>query len=279
MKILVAGAYGQLGTSIVRRISSQHQVFAYSSQQLDIRSEEQVLQIVREIKPTIIINCAAYNNVNQAELYTNEAKLVNEVGAYNLAKAAEFIQATLIHISTDYVFDGNKKSPYVEEDIPNPLNIYGMTKYRGEQLIQDICSRYIIIRTSWLYSEKNNNFVHTILRLVKEKERLNIISDHLGTPTYTEELAEAIERLIHEGANGLYHCSGNGFCSWYDFAREIVRLAKIECDIQPISALDYQELAKKPSYSVLDKSKFEKTTGYQMKEWQETLKLYFRKNN
>lgn len=279
MKILVAGAYGQLGNSVVKKMSSTHEVFAFSSKQLDIGNELQVLEVIKEIRPTFIINCAAYNNVNQAETYVNEARYVNQIGAYNLAKAAELIQATLIHISTDYVFDGEKKQPYLEEDIPNPINIYGITKYRGEQLIQEVCSRYMIIRTSWLYSDKNNNFPHTIMRLAKEREMLNVICDHIGTPTNTEELAGVIERLIYYNGQGIYHCSGNGMCSWYEFAKKIVELANIQCEIQPISAIDYKEPAKKPNYSVLDKKKLEDTIGYTMKEWQEALTIYFNKNS
>lgn len=279
MKILVAGAYGQLGSSVVKKMSSAHEVFAFSSKQLDIGNELQVLEVIKEIRPAFIINCAAYNNVNQAETYVNEAKYVNQIGAYNLAKAAELIQAKLIHISTDYVFDGEKKQPYIEEDIPNPINIYGITKYRGEQLIQEVCSRYMIIRTSWLYSDKNNNFPHAIMRLAKEREMLNVICDHIGTPTNTEELADAIERLIYYDGQGIYHCSGNGMCSWYEFAKKIVELANIQCEIRPISAIDYKEPAKKPNYSVLDKKKLEDTIGCTMKEWQEALTIYFNKNS
>ena len=279
MKILVTGAYGQLGTSIVKKMSSHYEIFAYGSKQLDIRNENQTLQIVREIKPTYIINCAAYNNVNQAEVCINEARAVNEIGAYNLGKAAEYVKATLVHISTDYVFDGEKKSPYVEEDTPNPLNVYGLSKYKGEQLIQEVCSRYIIVRTSWLYSEKENNFPHTILRLAKQKDNLNVVADHFRTPSNTEELAAAIEKLIYNGAYGLYNCSGNGVCSWYEFARKTIELAGVQCNIQPIDAKDYKELAQKPSYSVLDNSKVQKLLGYSMKEWEEALESYFRNNN
>lgn len=279
MKILVTGAHGQLGTAIVRKMSSKHQVFAFGSKQLDIRSEEQVLQATREIMPTYIINCAAYNNVNQAEIYSDEARAVNEIGVHNLAKAAELINATLVHISTDYIFDGEKKKPYTEEDIPNPLNVYGASKYRGELFIQDICSKYIIVRTSWLYSEKENNFPHTILKLAKEKYNLNIVSDHIGTPSNTEELAEAIQRLIDNGIYGIYNCSGNGKCSWYEFARKTVELAGISCNIQPIKAKDYKELAKKPVYSVLDNAKIQSVLGYSMKEWEQALEEYFKNNN
>lgn len=277
MRILVAGAYGQLGTSIVRKMSPIHEVFAFGSKKLDVGNEEQVLETVRRIKPTYIINCAAYNNVNQAEAYVKEAEYVNQIGAYNLAKAAELIQATLIHISTDYVFDGEKKYPYVEEDTANPLNIYGITKYRGEQLIQEVCRKYMIIRTSWLYSDKSNNFPNTIMKLAKEKEKLNVICDHIGTPTNTEELSEVIAKLIYFGGQGIYHCSGNGMCSWYDFAKKTVELAGLKCEILPIYAKDYKEVARKPSYSVLDKKKLQHTIEYTMKDWQEALTIYFNK--
>lgn len=277
MKILVVGAYGQLGSSVVKKMSSAHEVFAFGSKQLDIGNEEQVFEIVKKIRPACIINCAAYNNVNQAELHVDEARYVNEIGPYNLAKVAELMQATLIHISTDYVFDGEKNTPYIEVDATNPINIYGITKLKGEELIKEVCSRYIIIRTSWLYSEKNNNFPHTIMKLAKEKAMLKVVCDHVGTPTNTEELARVIERLIFVGGQGTYHCSGNGVCSWYEFAKKITELAGIECNIQPILAKEYNEIARKPAYSVLDNKKIERTTGYIMRDWKETLEDFLKR--
>lgn len=276
MKIVVTGAAGQLGTSVVKRLRLENQVYAYDSRQLDITNEQLVYKVLEEIRPTHIINCAAYNNVNKAEQDIKEADSINEMGTYNLAKGAEAFKATLIHISTDYVFDGEKKQPYIEEDIPNPLNVYGKSKYRGELHVMKECTRYMIIRTSWLYSYKSNNFLSTILRLAKERESIDVICDHYGTPTFTEELAIMIEKLIEVGGQGLYHCSGQGSCTWYEFAKEIVKLAKIDCEVRPILAKDYKEKARKPSYSVLDNAKIEDETGFYMKPWQETLTDFFK---
>lgn len=278
MKILVTGAQGQLGTAIVRKLSGRFQIEAFNSRQLDISDEKQVLQIITQIKPAYIINCAAYNNVNQAELHSDKAIAVNELGVYHLAKAAELMGAVLIHISTDYIFDGQKKSPYIEEDMPNPLNVYGMSKYKGELLIQEMCSKYIILRTSWLYSEKENNFPHAILRLAKEKNHLKVISDHIGTPSNTEELARVIQELIEDGVYGIYNCSGNGQCSWYEFAKKTMELAGINCNIQPIKAMEYKEPAKKPAYSVLDNTKIQKVLGFSIRQWEEALEWYFKNN-
>lgn len=275
MKVVITGTNGQLGNLLLKRLSSNYEIVGLNSRQLDIGQEAQVFEAISSIKPQYIINCAAYNNVNQAEINISDAKYVNELGVYNLARAAELVKATLVHISTDYVFDGQKRQPYVEEDIPHPLNMYGITKYSGEKLAQQVCSRCLIIRTSWLYSEKTNNFVHTIMKLATERNTVKVISDHVGTPTNAEELAEIIEQLIENNATGLYHASGGGVCSWYDFARKIIDLANISCDIQPISYKDYKELAVKPCYSVLSKDKLEKEINYKVANWQETLEKYF----
>lgn len=276
MKIAVIGANGQLGSWVLRKLALEHEVVGLNSKQLDIGKEEQVTKVLTRIKPQYIINCAAYNNVNQAEVEVSAAKYVNELGVYHLAQVAKQLKATLIHISTDYVFDGKKGMPYWEEDQPNPLNIYGITKYSGERLIQEICQKYMIIRTSWLYSEKPNNFVHTILNKARQQTELKVINDHFGTPTLAEDLAEVIRQLIHHEGQGIYHASGNGECSWYEFAESILKFSGIKCQIEPISYKAYPELAQKPVYSVLDNKRLREGIGDTMGEWQDTLEKFMK---
>ena len=277
MKVLIVGAYGQLGSEVSKKLSLSYEIVQLGSKELDIGNEERVLEVIKSIRPVYIVNCAAYNNVNQAEVCKELARYVNEIGVYNLAKASELVQATLVHISTDYVFNGEKRVPYVETDIAEPINAYGLTKYNGEQFVQDICQRYIIIRTAWLYSQKENNFVHTVMKIGQEKKQLRVINDHIGSPTNVEELANVIEQLMSKGGQGIYHCSGNGMCSWYEFAKKIIQLSNIDCFVEPISAREYKELAPKPAFSVLRNLKLEETIGDPMKNWEDSLETFFAK--
>lgn len=275
-KILITGAKGQLGTILSYKLSMQHKVIPLSSKELDITNIEKILECVQSVQPDIIINCASYNRVDDGELEVEECIKVNELGTYNLALATRHLSTLLVHISTDYVFDGKKNEPYTELDSPNPINTYGLSKYRGEEAIKSIKENYLIVRTSWLYSDldRKGNFFNTIYKLAHSKECLNVINDQIGTPTNAYELADRIIRLIQDGRKGLYHCSGEGTCSWYEFASKIISLTQAPCKVFETTTLEYGQRAKRPKYSVLDNSKYIRATGDVINQWEKTLEEF-----
>jgi len=278
VKILITGARGQLGSMLEEKLKESYEVYGFSSSTLDITNRNKVFSLVKDIAPQIVINCASYNKVDDAEKYKEVARGINEIGTLNLASATQEIGATIMHISTDYVFDGTKKIPYIEEDVPNPINYYGYSKYQSEQMVKETCSQYILLRTSWLYSNQNKNFVNTICRIAKDKGRIKVVDDQIGSPTNVYELGDTIKRLIDNKCRGLYHCSGNGECSWYQFAEKIVKLAHIPCQLEKISSKEYTQLANRPKYSVLDNYNLRNTIGDKMKNWEETLEDFFKIN-
>ena len=280
MVVLVTGANGQLGQSL-QHISAKYpqaKLVYYNSSDLNITDFSQCQNIFNEIKPDFCINAAAYTAVDKAESDTEKAYAVNVNGAENLAKACQEIGGTLIHISTDFVFDGSQKTPYTEEDATNPQGVYGMTKRQGEQAIEAILKQYLIIRTSWLYSQFANNFMKTMLRLGAERDTLSVVNDQTGTPTNAVDLAQALLQIItkiHAGEisepYGIYHFSNEGVASWYDFAKQIFDIHKIRIDLQPISTSAYPTPAKRPVYSVLDKSKIKHVFGLQIRDWEKSI--------
>lgn len=269
MKVLVTGADGQLGCDLVPLLESAgFETSSYNSATLDITDREAVLKIVESVSPEVIVNCAAYTKVDKAEEESELAFKVNAEGPTNLADAALSSKALLIHISTDFVFDGQKITPYTELDKVGPLSIYGKSKLRGEdEILKSKCDS-MIIRTSWLYGARGNNFVKTILRLAKEKELLKVVDDQVGSPTWTGDLAGALVKIVKlkeagETKTGIYHYSNKGDISWYDFAVAIVEEAEVfeeelKCNcVEPILTSAYPTLAKRPAYSVLSTEKFE----------------------
>lgn len=274
--ILVTGANGQLGSEL-RKIgfSALDEVFYTDVAELDITDYAAVEKFVKDNEIDTIINCAAYTAVDKAEEEPELAAKINTEAVSNLARAAAKEGCLLIHISTDYVFDGTGTKPYSEKDKPCPVSVYGRTKLAGEEAILKSRCFHIIIRTAWLYSSFGNNFVKTILRLASERTEINVVSDQVGSPTYAGDLAAAIvaimdseERIEHEG---IYHYSNEGVCSWYDFAAEIVRLSGKECRVKPVTTADYPTKTQRPAYSVLDKSKIKKTFGIEIPEWKDAL--------
>jgi dTDP-4-dehydrorhamnose reductase len=278
VKILITGALGQLGSMLEYKLKESHEVYGFSSSTLDITNRNKVFSIIKDSAPQIVINCASYNKVDDAERYKEVAREINEIGTLNLASVTQEIGATIIHISTDYVFDGTKKTSYIEEDAPNPLNYYGYTKYQSEQIVKEACSQYILLRTSWLYSNHNRNFVNTISQLAKDRGRIKVVDDQIGSPTNVCEAADTIKRLIDNNCRGIYHCSGNGECSWYQFAEKIVELAHIPCQLEKITSKEYAQLASRPKYSVLDNYNLRNTIGDKMKNWEESLEEFFKIN-
>lgn len=267
MKILITGVKGQLGSELSKIIPDA--VLA-DKEELDITDFEAVKQFVNTNKIDTIINCVAYTAVDKAEDDEENTYKVNVLGAENLAKT----NCKLIHISTDYVFDGKNYEPYIEEDKTEPLSVYGKTKLESENVVLKNNKQAIVIRTSWLYSTYGNNFVKTMLRLGKEKESLNVVFDQVGTPTYAKDLAEIIKVIIpniNEETAGIYHFSNEGVCSWYDFATEIMSLSNLNCKVKPILSIEYPTKATRPHYSVLNKNKIKKTFNVEIRHWKEAL--------
>lgn len=288
MNILVTGANGQLGNEmrIVSKRSSDRYIFT-DVEELDITNRDAVMNFVKENDIKVVVNCAAYTNVDKAEDDEATAELINAQAVKHLAEACKSNEATLIHISTDYVFGGNEgNTPRTEDEPVNPTGAYGRTKLHGEQAIQEVGCNYLIIRTAWLYSEFGNNFVKTMRRLTSERDKLNVVFDQIGTPTYALDLANVIMRFIeilkkennyqlstvNSQLFGVYHFSNEGVISWYDFAKEICELSGNECDIQPCHSNEFPSKVKRPSYSVLDKTKIKNKLNITIPHWKESLK-------
>lgn len=276
MNILVTGANGQLGTSIRNIAGDVHNFLFTDVDTLDITNYQDLTRFVDLHNIDIIINCAAYTNVDRAEQEPHLAQLINATAVENLAKVARQFDITLIHISTDYVFGGNDANiPYTESQATAPLCVYGSTKLAGEQAIIASGCRYIIIRTAWLYSPYGHNFLRTMLTLTAERDTLNVVFDQVGTPTFAIHLAQVIMHIIDTGQYnkyGIYHYSNQGACSWYDFAHAIAHLAgNTHCKIYPCHSCEFPSTVKRPAYSVLDKTLITKTFGIDIPHWYDAL--------
>ena len=286
MVVLVTGANGQLGQaiqSIADQYSSIDFVFC-SSSELDITSAVSCEAAFTKFKPDFCINTAAYTAVDKAETDVEKARLVNVIGAKNLAESCKQNNTILLHISTDFVFDGivstSGSKGYKETDAPNPQGVYGQTKLEGEQAIQAILEKYFIIRTSWVYSQFGANFMKTMLRLAQERDSISVVNDQIGTPTNAVDLAECLLKIINtqiltpntQHLFGIYNFSNEGQCSWYDFAVEIFKQYQLSVNVNPIPSSAYPTPAKRPAYSVLDKSKIKTVFGITISNWQEHLK-------
>lgn len=275
MVVLVTGASGQLGQSL-QFIASQYpemQFIFATSQDLDITNQERVTSFFEKNKINFCVNTAAYTAVDKAESESEKAHLVNIIGPKNLAIACQKQDATLLHISTDFVFDGNANTPYSEAEATNPIGVYGQTKLDGEKAVIQNCEKHFIIRTSWVYSPFGNNFMKTMLRLAQDRSELNVVSDQIGTPTNAVDLAKAILTIVtsKKESYGVYNFSNEGVCSWYDFAVEIFKQNSINIQVNPIPTSAYPTPAQRPQYSVLDKSKIKTTFGIKINAWQEAL--------
>ena len=281
MVVLVTGANGQLGQAIQFISGNYPQIdFVFcSSSDLDITIKESCQEVFAKYKPNFCINAAAYTAVDKAESEPEKARLINVVGAKNLAEVCKETNATLLHVSTDFVFDGNSTKPYTEEDIPNPTGVYGQTKLDGEKAIQETLEQHFIIRTSWVYSQFANNFMKTMLRLASERDTLSVVNDQIGTPTNAVDLAEALVKICTaynlqsttHNLFGIYNFSNEGQCSWYDFAKKIFEINSISINLVPIPSSSFPTPAKRPAYSVLDKSKIKTDFGMDIKGWEESL--------
>ena len=277
MNILVTGANGQLGNEMRRlgAVSPNNYIFTDVAE-LDITDANAVLAAVKENAVEIIVNCAAYTNVDKAESDEATAELINSTAVGNLARAMKEVGGTLFHVSTDYVFGLDGNTPRTEDMPVNPLGVYGRTKLNGELAIKESGCKALIFRTAWLYSEFGNNFLKTMMRLTAEREQLNVVFDQVGTPTYAGDLALAIfsiiEAGVYEGNEGIYHFSDEGVCSWYDFAVEIAAAAgNTNCRISPCHSSEFPSPVTRPPYSVLDKTKIKNTFGIDIPHWRESM--------
>lgn len=265
---LITGCKGQLGTELSKLLPN---AICADIDVLDITDEKAVEDFVRENNIDVIINCAAYTAVDKAESDIDLAEKINIFGPKNLAKTG----AKIIHISTDYVFDGTNHKPYQPDEKINPVSVYGKTKRNGELVVLENAEIAVIIRTAWLYSEYGNNFVKTMRRLGAEKAEINVVSDQIGSPTYAADLANAIVKIIpqmNKENSGIYHFTNEGICSWYDFAKEIMEMSELKCLVKPIKSSQYPTAAARPFYSVLDKDKIKSVFGININHWKDSLK-------
>ena len=288
MRILVTGSKGMLGTQIVSDLKRGYtelgdipqamknaEVIEKDYDTLDITDNLACRAFFAENVPDIVINCAAYTNVDGCETNQLEAFKVNAMGARNLARACELIGAKFVHVSTDYVFSGEGSTPFCEYDLPNPQSVYGKTKLAGEDFVKQFCSKYFIVRTAWLYGYNGKNFVKTIVKAAKEKGELTVVNDQLGNPTNAADLSHHIIKLAPTCEYGVYHCTGEGECSWYDFAQEIVRLSGVDAKVNPCSSQDYPSPTKRPAFSALENMMLKASVGNEMRDWKLALKAYF----
>lgn len=287
MKILITGSKGQLGNELkdiinkgyseigkVSECINNSQVFDFDVDKLDITDLNSVKNVLNTIKPDVVINCAAATNVDGCESDEDFAFKVNSLGPRNLAMVCEEIGARLVQVSTDYVFSGVGEKPLTEYDLTAPYSVYGKTKLLGENYVREFCSKYYIVRTAWLYGYVGHNFVYTMRRLGKEKDSINVVNDQIGNPTHANDLAYHILKLIETDEYGIYHCTGKGECSWYDFAKMIIELSGEECIVNPCTSEEYKTPAKRPEYSSLDNMMLRNTVGDEMRNWQDAIKSF-----
>lgn len=276
MKLFVTGAGGQLGKELMLLDAPPHiQIHGAGRDQLDITDAEQCRQLLASYTPDAVLHCAAYTAVDKAESEPDAAYLVNQIGTRNVALAAKACGAKLCYISTDYVFDGQGNVPYEEHDAVNPQTVYGKSKLAGEQEVQSIMDRAYIVRTSWVFGQYGSNFVRTILKLASERGELQVVSDQIGSPTYTLDLARFLIELVQTEYYGIYHASNQGACSWYDFAKEIVHESGMHTvKLHPCATSAFPRPAARPAYSVMRHGAIEKHGLTDLRPWQEALHHY-----
>lgn len=275
MKIVVSGAKGQLGSDLVKVLSSSHKIYPYDLD-LDITDYTHLTEVITSLQPEIVIHTAANTDVDGCELEPDTAYKVNALGTQNVALACQKCAATMVYISTDFVFDGKKKKPYTEFDTPNPLNIYGKSKLAGENYLVTLLRNYFIVRTAWLYGRQGRNFVKTTLELANKQDELKVVNDQVGSPTYSYDLAQMIAKLIDTGWFGTYHVTNSGSCSWYEFARKVLELGgRRNVKVTPIASEELNRPAPRPAYSVLDNYMLRLRGFAPMRPYEEALKDYF----
>ncbi len=276
MKLLITGAKGQMGRALNKLLKNKagYQLVLTDLDEMDITDEKDVVRVMTAEKPDVVINCAAHTKVDLCEDDTENAYMINVTGAGNLSKGAAKIGAKIVHLSTDYIFDGEATTPYLEESEPNPQSVYGETKLESEYAVTENNPKYFIVRTAWLYGE-GNNFVNTMLRLANTQNEIRVVNDQTGSPTSATEVARVIAMLIETEAYGVYNAVCEGQCTWYDFAKRIFELAGLDVKVSPCTSLQYVTRAKRPKYSVLDNKNLREKFGYHLQPWDDALREYF----
>jgi dTDP-4-dehydrorhamnose reductase len=275
MKILLLGHKGMLGNDLLAQFQLHHDVIGMDLEEINITSADDCCKAINETAPQILINAAAYTNVDGCETAKKECFAVNAEAVKNIAEACKGKNILIVHFSTDYVFDGRGNHPYLEDDTCNPINVYGASKLAGEHYLKTLTDNFIIIRTAWLYGANGKNFVHTILDKAKNTPHLTVVDDQIGSPTCTKDLAAAADRLIGKNARGIFHITNRGHCSWYQFAVKILQEAGLgHVQVSPIKTDQFPRLAQRPAYSVMSMQKFIALTGKAMQPWQLALHDY-----
>ncbi len=287
MKLLITGAKGQLGNELLLQLRQKGsalgplpkqlenaQVHGIDLEEGDLSQKETTFSLLKKFCPDVVINCAAFTQVDRCETEKDIAFKGNALAPRNLAMGCELIGAKLLHVSTDYVFSGEADSPFCEADLPAPRTVYGSTKLLGEQYVREFCSRWFVVRTAWLYGRIGGNFVKTVLKIVRDKGEIKVVHDQLGNPTNAEDLAHHLLKLCVGEEYGLYHGTADGICSWYDLAKESVRLAGLSGTVLPCTTEEFPRPAKRPAYSALDNGMLRATVGDEMRTWQAALAPY-----
>lgn len=274
MKILITGSNGMLGHDLAKVLKDKHELILTTSKTLDITDRQKTIDFISENKPDIVINSAAYTDVDGCEMNSDLAYSVNGEGVRNLALACSKIDCPLVHISTDYVFNGKNTRPWVEDDEIGPISVYGKSKRRGEEAILEILDKYFIVRTAWLYGINGRNFPKTMLELAENHSEITVVYDEVGTPTYTLDLAEKISELIETEYYGIYHITNSGQCSWCEFSRYIFEIADRDVKVIPVTASEFARPAPRPSYSVLENKKLSDNGFEKLRDYKEAVKDY-----
>ncbi len=279
MKVLIVGCLGMLGSDLMARFGSCHQVRGVDQQEMDITRPEQCLEQIQDFRPAAVINAAALTKVDYCESNEREAFLVNGEGAGNLAKAAAECGALLVHYSTDYVFDGQKVGAYLEGDAPNPQSVYGKSKLRGEELVRRQCADHLILRTSWLFGRNGPNFIRTIVDLAWKGTPLRVVNDQRGSPSFSEDVASHTLRMVEAGCRSTYHLTNSGFCTWYDLAVKALEFMGIEgVPVTPVSTREFPRPALRPANSVLANSRLERDGVPPLRPWQGAVREYIERH-
>lgn len=276
MKVMIIGAEGMLGHDLEDILSKEHEVNITTIHTLDITDIKKTIETVKDINPDVVVHAAAFTDVDGSETRADLAYQVNALGTRNVAVACQEADSALVYICTDYVFDGTKGKPYREYDHTNPLSVYGQTKHQGEIYIRDILDKFYIVRTAWLYGYHGPNFVTTMLKLAEKMDNISVVSDQVGSPTYTVDLAKAINQLITKPAYGIYHVTNSDHCSWFEYAQQIFENAGLDIELKPVTTEDFGSPAPRPLYSVLDNYNWKMEGFPKIRSYKDALKEYMK---
>lgn len=278
MKVLVTGINGQLGYYVSKELDKRGYIsVGVDKEKMDLTDLSSINNFIKDSEVDVVIHCAAYTSVDKAEEDKELCEIVNGLSVKEIVNTCKELDIPLVYISTDYVFDGTKEGEYVETDLVNPINVYGRTKLMGEEFVKEVLDKYFIVRISWVFGENGNNFIDTMLRLSKEHKELNIINDQVGSPTYTKDLAPLLVDMIQTDKYGVYQATNEGFCSWYEFAKEIFKVKNIDIKVNEITTDKYKTKAKRPLNSKMSKNKLEQNGFKRLRPWQEALRDYLKK--